>query len=62
MSRRTLLALPLAGLVAAGLMAGSALADPGVSNHSILFGQSTAFDGLASSLGLGMRKAGLTMF
>jgi ABC-type branched-subunit amino acid transport system substrate-binding protein len=49
------MALPFVGLVAAGLMANAALAEPGVSDHTILFGQSTALDGPASALGLGMR-------
>jgi branched-chain amino acid transport system substrate-binding protein len=55
MIRRSFLAYPLVGLVAASLMAGAALAEPGVSDQTILFGQSTALDGPASALGVGMR-------
>ncbi len=55
MTKRYLLALPLAGLVAASLIAGVARAEPGVNEQTIQFGQSTALDGPASALGLGMR-------
>jgi branched-chain amino acid transport system substrate-binding protein len=55
MIRRSLFAFPLVGLVAAALIAGAALAEPGVSDQTILFGQSTALDGPASALGVGVR-------
>jgi len=55
MTKRYLLALPLAGLLAANLVAGIARAEPGVNEQTIQFGQSTALDGPASALGLGMR-------
>ena len=55
MIRRSFFAYPFLGLVAAGLIAGAALAEPGVSDHTILFGQSTALDGPASALGVGVR-------
>ena len=39
----------------AGAAPGIAVADPGVSSDKIVLGQSAAFDGPASALGLGMR-------
>jgi branched-chain amino acid transport system substrate-binding protein len=55
MIKRSLFTYPLIGLVAAGLIASAALAEPGVSDQTILFGQSTALDGPASALGTGVR-------
>jgi len=55
MIRRSLFAYPFVGLVATGLIAGTALAEPGVSDQTILFGQSAALDGPASALGVGVR-------
>jgi ABC-type branched-subunit amino acid transport system substrate-binding protein len=55
MTKRTLSMLPVAALIAAGLAAGSMAAEPAVTGQTILFGQSTALEGPASALGIGMR-------
>jgi len=55
MTRQAFIAISLVGLIAAGFGAGPASADPGVTEQTILFGQSAALDGPASALGLGMR-------
>lgn len=55
MPRHVLASVSLAGFLAAVMFAGPAPAETGVTEGTILFGQSTALDGPASALGLGMR-------
>ena len=55
MPRHVFASVSLAGFLAAVMFAGPAPAETGVTEGTILFGQSTALDGPASALGLGMR-------
>jgi hypothetical protein len=55
MSRHAFASVSLVGFLAAVMFAGPAPAETGVTEGTILFGQSTALDGPASALGLGMR-------
>ena len=58
---RRLLCSAVAGTAALALV-GAAHADPGVSSNRIHFGQSTALEGPAQALGLGMREGILAAF
>ena len=49
-------------LIVAGSLSGRAIAEPGVSENKILFGQSAAFQGPASALGIGVREGVLAAF
>lgn len=62
MISHSLFAYPFVGLAAASLIAGAALAEPGVSDQKTLFGQSAALDGPASALGVGMRDGNAAAF
>ena len=55
-------AVPFLGLSLAAALAGAAMADPGVTDSTIRFGQSAAFDGPAAALGNGMRAGILAAF
>jgi branched-chain amino acid transport system substrate-binding protein len=55
MIKRSLFALPLVGVIGMSVVVGVAQAEPGITEQTILFGQSAALDGPAAALGLGMR-------